>query len=71
MKTRFLTEARKWNTTPSFKNIELATKITNKDSDMLSFLDSFEFVGTLEFDIDPNLIRTKNWEGITSQPSRT
>ena len=54
---------------PRLKNIELATKITNKDSYILSFLHSFEFDGTLEFDIDPNLIPTKNWEVFPSQPS--
>ena len=48
------------NRFPRLKNIELATKI--QDSDILSFFDSFEFDGTLEFDIDPDLIPTKNWE---------
>ena len=48
------------NRFPRLKNIELATKITNKDSYIRSFLDSFEFDGTLEFDIDPNLMRTKD-----------
>ena len=48
------------NRFPRLKNIELATKITNKDSYIHSFLDSFEFDGTLEFDIDPNLMRTKD-----------
>ena len=50
------------------KTIELATKITNKDSYILSFLDSFEFDGTLEFDIDPNLIPAKNWDVFPRQP---
>ena len=59
------------NRFPRLKNIDLATKITNKDSYILSFLDSFEFDGTLEFDIDPKLIRTKNWDGIRSQSSRS
>ena len=48
----------------------MATKITNKDSYILSFFDSFDFDGTLEFDIHPNLIPTKNWEGLPPQPSR-
>ena len=48
------------NRFPRLKNIELATKITNKDLYIRSFLDSFEFDGTLEFDIDPNLMRTKD-----------
>ena len=58
------------NRFPRLKNIELATKITKKDSYILSFLDSFDFEGTLEFDINPNLIPTKNWEGLPPQPSR-
>ena len=41
-------------------SIELATKITHKDSNFLPFLNSFEFDGSLEFDIDSNLMRTKN-----------
>ena len=53
---------------PRLKNIELATRITNKDSCILSFLDSFEFDGTLEFDIDPNLIPAKNWDVFPRQP---
>ena len=48
------------NRFPKLKNIELASKITNKDSYVLPFLDSFKFDGTLEFDIDPNLIPTKS-----------
>ena len=48
------------NRFPKLKNIELASKITNKDSYVLPFLDSFKFHGTLEFDIDPNLIPTKS-----------
>ena len=36
----------------------------------LSFLNSFDFNGRLEFDIHPNLIPTKNWEGLPPQPSR-
>ena len=38
------------------KNLELTIKIKNKD--MLRPLDSFEFDGTLEFEIRPNLIPT-------------
>ena len=57
------------NRFPRLKNIELATRITKKDSEFLSLLHSFEFDGTLEFDIDPNLIPTKNWEVFPSQPS--
>ena len=43
---------------PRLKNLELATKITNKD--MILPLISFEFDGTLEFEISPDLIPTKN-----------
>ena len=56
------------NRFPRLKNIELATRITNKDSYILSFLDSLEFDGTLEFDIDPNLIPAKNWDVFPRQP---
>ena len=48
------------NRFPRLKNIELATKITNKDLDFLPFLNSFEFDGTMEFDISSSLMRTKN-----------
>ena len=47
------------NRFPKLKNLELATKITIKNSNNLP-LDSFEFDGTLEFDIGRNLIPTKN-----------
>ena len=45
------------NRFPKLKNLELATKITNKNDLPLV---SFEFDGTLEFDIGRNLIPTKN-----------
>ena len=47
---------------PRLKNLELATKITNKDMilPLESFLDSFGFDGTMEFDVSPDLIQTKN-----------
>ena len=48
------------NRFPRLKNIELANKITNKDLYFLSFLNSSEFDGTLEFDIASHLMRTKN-----------
>ena len=49
---------------PRLKNLELATKITNKDMILPidSFLDSFGFDGTMEFDVSPYLIQTKNPE---------
>ena len=40
------------------KNLELTIKITNKD--MIGPLNTFEFDGTLEFEISPDLIPTKN-----------
>ena len=47
---------------PRLKNLELATKITNKDP--ILPLDSFEneFDGTMEFEISSDLIQTKNAE---------
>jgi hypothetical protein len=43
------------------KNLELASKITNKDMilPLGSFLDSFGFDGTMEFDVSLDLIQTK------------
>ena len=47
---------------PRLKNLELATKITKKDMilPLESFLDSFGFDGTMEFEVSPDLIQTKN-----------
>lgn len=43
------------------KNLELASKITNKDMilPLGSFLDSFGFDGTMEFDVSLDLIQNK------------
>ena len=45
---------------PKLKNLELATKITNEDP--VPPLDSYDFDGTMEFDINRDLIQTKNPE---------
>ena len=45
---------------PRLKNLELATKITNKDRVLP--LDLYDFDGTMEFDINQDLIQTKNPE---------
>ena len=49
---------------PKLKNLELTTKISNGNKDMILPLDSFEndFDGTMEFEIGPDLIQTKNPE---------
>ena len=49
---------------PKLKNLELTTKISNGNKDMILPLDSFEneFDGTMEFEISSDLIQTKNAE---------
>ena len=49
---------------PKLKNLELTTKISNGNKGMILPLDSFEndFDGTMEFEIGPDLIQTKNPE---------
>ena len=47
---------------PRLKNLKLATKITRANKDTILPLDSFVFDGTMEFDVCPDLIQTKNPE---------
>ena len=45
---------------PRLKNLILTTKITRTNKDTILPLDSFGFDGTMEFDVSPDLIQTKN-----------
>ena len=47
---------------PRLKNLKLATKITRANKDTILPLDTFKFDGTMEFDVCPDLIQTKNPE---------